>query len=729
MIKRLMIGGGLLVLFGVVIAILYIFTECILPFDPCPSSLSWEEMLDFAEETLKDLGELSATSDFQVVRQKIGECRSVGARKPNDELAMTCATEALSLLSEALINQAKAKGLKSGPASQAQAKALEAQKAKKYAEAFTFYRLVQHLIQEELIKSHAHCICDFETHIDAYPHIRGILDPSPGISYSIEKDTDKQNKVLKLDYAAKRDFDFIPIGLKKLNLAEYKYLVFDVKGDKSVSFFKVELKRAGATTGIPTVYVRDRLDGTWQWVIIPLEDFAPKIPDEPDELVFVFEAWKGARKGTVYVDNLCFSKERLGLKDLALAGEMPKITLDEIQKRAILYFWEQANPENGLIKDRSTADSPSSIATVGFGLTALIIGVERGWLSKDEVYSRILTTLRFFKDTAQEEHGFFYHFLDMKAGKRYRWPDGKPSELSSIDTALFLAGALFAGEYFKGTEVAKLAQEIYERVNWGWMLNGGETLSMCWTPEEGFCEARWADYAEHMVMYLLAIGSPTYPIPPESWDAWERPIVTRYGLQYIHNPIESLFVYQYSHAYVDFKNKHDKYADYWQNSINAITANREFALQNMDKYSTYGPNIWGITAGDGPEGYKNYGASPGNHDGTIAPYGMIASMPFVPELAQKGIETMAEQYGGKIWGKYGFTSGFNKDKNWYSDRYVGIDQGIIALMLENYRTGFVWKIFMQNEALRRAMQKVGFVEEKIEGALTPWYREQLEGQR
>lgn len=719
--KRIAIGGGLIALVVVALVVLYVFTNCILPFDSCPLAVSSEEMVDFAEQTLKNLGDFAVDPTFQTARQKTDECRTMET--------LACAGEALNILSEALIDQAKRKGLETEPAGGAQAKALEALKEKKYSEAFASYKLVPHLIQEELIKSHALCIWDFEAPADAYPYIRGILDPSPGISYSVEKDGEKQNKALKLNYAAQRDFDFIPIGLKKLNLSEYKYLIFDVKGDKSVGSFKVELKRAGTTTGIPTVYIRDRPDGTWQWVLIPLEDFSPKIPDEPDELTFVFEAWKGAKKGSVHIDNLCFSKDKLELKYLTLADEPLQITPDEIQKRAILYFWEQANPENGLIKDRNTEDSPSSIAAVGFGLAALIIGVERGWLNRDDVYNRILTALRFFKDLAKEDHGFFYHFLDMKTGKRYRWPDGKPSELSSIDTALFLTGALFAGEYFKGTEVARLAQEIYERVDWTWMLNEGETLSMCWTPEDGFCTARWANYSEHMVMYLLAIGSPTHSIPPESWDAWQRPVVNRYGLQYIHNPIESLFVYQYSHAYVDFRNKHDKYADYWQNSINATKANREFVLQNMNQYSTYGLNIWGLTAGDGPEGYKNYGASPGNHDGTIAPYGMIASMPFVPELAQQGIEAMAEQYGHRIWGKYGFTSGFNKDKNWYSDQYVGIDQGIIVLMLENYRSGFVWKIFMQNEATQRAMQKVGFVEEKIDGPLTPWYREQLEGKR
>lgn len=399
--------------------------------------------------------------------------------------------------------------------------------------------------------------------------------------------------------------------------------------------------------------------------------------------------------------------------------------LDEIERRAIDYFWEEANPENGLIKDRSTSTSPSSIAAVGFGLTALAAGAERGWLPKDEVYQRVLTTLRFLKDGVENVHGLYYHFLDMRTGERV-WQ----SEVSTIDTALLLAGVLFAGEYFKGTEVENLAQEIYKRVEWPWFLANGDTLSMCWTPKKGFCEARWANYSEHMIMYLLGIGSPTHPLPPEAWDAWGRPVKQRYDLEYIYETGESLFTYQYSHAFVDFRDKHDRYADYSHNSINATKANRRFVIEHKEECRTFDDDIWGLTAGDGPDGYKHYGARPGGFDCTINPYGMVASMPFVPELAEQGIRTLLERYGGRIWDEYGFTSGFNVDHNWYSDQYVGLDQGIIAIMLENFQTGFVWETFMNIEPIQQAMEAVNFVEEPLEGGpLTPWYKEQIEAQR
>ncbi|MEM4724340.1 MAG: hypothetical protein QXP01_04955, partial [Candidatus Hadarchaeum sp.] len=381
--RWIVIVGSVLASLGAVLAILYNFT-CVLPVNRCKPAASPKAFLNFAERTLKNLGDLASTPVFQEVQRKIDEC---GFRED-----FACAGEALTSLTKVLIGQAKNTGLNVESAERIQTEALEALKGKRYSDALYLFKLALHFVQEELIKSYALCIWDFELPSDSYPHVRGILGPSSGINYSIEKDIDKQNRVLKIIYTATRDFDFIPIGLKKLNVTEYKYLIFAVKGDESVGFFRVELKTAGTTTNIPTAYIRDRLDGTWQWVIIPLEDFSTTIPAEPDELVFVFEAWKGAKKGSVYIDNLCFSKEKLDLARLMVTKEPLRITLDEIQKRAVFYFWEQANPTNGLIKDRSTENSPASIAAVGFGLTALIIGVERGWLNKGEVYNRILLT-------------------------------------------------------------------------------------------------------------------------------------------------------------------------------------------------------------------------------------------------------------------------------------------------------------------------------------------------
>ncbi|MEN2983817.1 MAG: glucoamylase family protein [Dictyoglomaceae bacterium] len=434
-----------------------------------------------------------------------------------------------------------------------------------------------------------------------------------------------------------------------------------------------------------------------------------------------------------YIDGLYMKvAKRLTLEELlergdpAIKAEIARLLdlsdnalLDEIQKKTFRYFWEEVNPENGLIKDRSTADSPSSIAAVGFGLTAIPIGIERGWITKTEGYNRVLTTLKSFAEGKVEgKNGFFYHFVDMRTGKRV-WN----CELSSIDTALLLAGVIFVGEYFKGTEVEKLADKIYREVNWQWMLAGGKTLSMGWKPEGGFLGGRWGDnFDEGILAYILAIGSPTYPIPASSWDEIARPI----NDTYISYPNEVLFVYQYPNIWVDFRNKEDKYANYFNNATSAARYNWMFTFLRKGEYKTYDEDIWGLSACDGPSGYRAYGASEGNHDGTIAPYASIGSLPFVPDLAMKAIKGMLSKYGPLIWGKYGFVSGFNIDENWFSKEYVGIDQGTIILMIENYRTGMVWKYFMKNKNIQRAMRKIGFTFKRSEYAVTPWYQREYE---
>jgi len=432
-------------------------------------------------------------------------------------------------------------------------------------------------------------------------------------------------------------------------------------------------------------------------------------------------------------------------------SDIPPIdnVLDEIVRRGVLYFWEMADENTGLVRDTTkypNDEFPASTAATGFGLTALVIGAERGWLDNDAVYERVLTTLNSFYDNTAEnendlvvdgENGFFYHFIRMSTGERWEpaklGKPGESSEISTIDTALLLAGALTAGEYYKGTDVENLAKEIYEHVDWSWMLAEDNTLYHGWTPERGYLANRWEYYSEAMVLYLLAVGSPTHPIPPESWDAWERPL-TKIGTtsMYIMSPPESLFTYQYSHAWVDFRDKHDHYADYFQNSINATHNNRNFVIwvvinSPSDKYLAFDDDVWGLTAGDAPcakTGYKNYGAHLGGYDGTIHPYGMVASMPFVPELSKSGIENgLLSRYGREIWREYGFTSGFNPDVDWYSHDYTGIDVGIQVLMVQNYLDNFVWDTFMKNEYVQRAMDLVGFENGPLENnrAVTPEY--------
>lgn len=432
-------------------------------------------------------------------------------------------------------------------------------------------------------------------------------------------------------------------------------------------------------------------------------------------------------KERFYIDGIRAGSARLSREDLlerapeAVKQEVAGLIamnddalLDAVSRKTFDYFWHEANPKNGLIKDRSTRDSPCSIAAVGFGLTAIPTGIERGWITREAGYERTLTTLKTFIGGGVEgKNGFFYHFVDMQDGRRFG-----DSEISSIDTALLVAGAVFAGEYFKGTEVERLARKLYESVNWQWMMNDGETLSMGWKPEGGFLSARWNSFNESLLMYILAIGSSTYPIPAAAWDGIFRPV----NDNYISLPQESLFVYQYPHAWVDFRNKEDRYANYWNNSVVATRMNRLFCVLRRFTYKTYDMDVWGLSACDGPAGYKAYGASEGNHDGTVAPYASIASLPFTPELSTAAMRSMLEKHGPLIWGKYGFVSGFNVDQNWYSDQFVGIDQGDILLMIENHRSGFVWKYFMQNAAVKLGMAKVGFKDrEAAEYAVTPGY--------
>ena len=393
---------------------------------------------------------------------------------------------------------------------------------------------------------------------------------------------------------------------------------------------------------------------------------------------------------------------------LALAFIMPmrqacaddEAFLDKLEYDSLLYFAGEVNPLNGLVKDSSRPGAPCSVAAVGFGLTALCIGESRGWIDKSQAYDRVLKTLRTFRDKVPNEHGFFYHFLDMRTGAR-TWN----SELSSIDTALFLAGALFAGEYYKGTEAEALAKEIYDRVDWPWMMNGRKVICMGWTPEDGFLPYYWDSYSESMILYALAIGSSTHPIPAGSWFEWARPKEMHNGSEIIYCYTGSIFTYQYSHGWIDFRNltENNTGTNYYLNSVNAVKANREFCIDNASKYKTYGENSWGLTACIGPTGYKGYGATPGEalNDGTIAPSGMAGSIVFDWQDSVNGLKYLYDKYRSFLYGKYGFKDAFNVDKTWWAEEYLGIDVGITVVMLENYKTGLVWNKFMQSEPVRR----------------------------
>ncbi len=390
--------------------------------------------------------------------------------------------------------------------------------------------------------------------------------------------------------------------------------------------------------------------------------------------------------------------------------------LDLVERKAFEFFWYEANPETGLIKDRANNFGPdeykiASTASVGFGLTAICIAEKRGWIKHEEAYNRVLKTLKFYKEKMQSESGFFYHFVHIDTGVALR-----KSEVSSIDTVLFLAGALFCAEFYKGTEVEQIAKELYLNVDWPKMLNGGTTLSMGYKPptlpDAGFIVDRWMYYSEAMLLYLMAIGSPSHPIPPQYWYEWVRPIRKYKDYTVVASP--PLFTHQYSHLWVDFRDKNDGIADYFQNSIDATLANRQFCVDNMDKYRTYGPDSWGLTACDGPGGYSAYGGAPAifpiKHDGTIAPTAAGGSIMFTPKESISCMRNLYNQYKDKLWGIYGFSDSFNIDRDWFATDVIGIDQGAIVIAIENFRSGMVWDYFMRNDFIKEGLKKAGFQE-------------------
>lgn len=387
--------------------------------------------------------------------------------------------------------------------------------------------------------------------------------------------------------------------------------------------------------------------------------------------------------------------------------------LTEVQKRAFRFFWEQSDPKTGLTKDRAkNVGDPdnyivASTASTGYALAALPIAVTHGWIDKQAAYDRALTTLRFIHDKLPAVHGWYYHFLDWRTGER-EWK----CELSSIDTVLLIEGALMAGQFWPGTEVQKLADDSYDRMDWVWMRTNDHTqtekllVSMGWKPEDGFIKSNWDHYCELMQLYLLGLGSRRYPLPVSSWAAWKRNEVSYKGMTTLAG--EAIFIHEMSHAYFDFKDQRDSMGyDYWVSSRNGVNINRQFCLDHSAGRKSYGPNLWGLNANDAPDGYKAYGA-PGEEDGTISPTGAIASILFTPDLASAAAQEMHTRVGDKGWGRYGFANGFNLDKNWIDPDVIGIDLGMALLAIEDTRTGLPWKLMSSHPQLQRAWKLAGF---------------------
>lgn len=383
---------------------------------------------------------------------------------------------------------------------------------------------------------------------------------------------------------------------------------------------------------------------------------------------------------------------------------------DELAERCWRYFDEQTHPVTGLVADRAPADGGdrydiASIASTGFGLTALCIAADREWVDHDIAYERTLRILRFLRDEMAREHGFYYHFVKMDSGQR-AWN----CELSSIDTALLMAGVITTGRYFAGTEVERIAEQLYADVDWNWMLAGGETLSMGWTPEHGFLGARWDGYSEHPMMYLIAVGAPKFPAPPETWYAWRRQPMINYGGR-VFLACPPLFTHQYSQAWVDFRSLRDAHADYYRNSILATLAQQQMCADLADEFPAWSQKLWGLTASDSIDGYKAWGGPPptGDLDGTIVPNAPGGSIPFAPDACLTALQYMKAQYGDRVWKRYGFVDAFNPHNNWTNRDVIGISVGVMLLMAVNHRDQFVWRYFMGSPHVKRGVMLAGLI--------------------
>lgn len=412
--------------------------------------------------------------------------------------------------------------------------------------------------------------------------------------------------------------------------------------------------------------------------------------------------------------------------------------LDKLERDTFYFFWDATPTTTGLTPDRLSQSSVSSIAAIGFALTSYTVAAERSWISREEAAARTLTTLRFLWRTRQGPEpsgnsgykGFYYHFLDSKTGARTLG-----AELSTVDTALLMAGVLSSQAFFAGDtkdEVAirRVADLLYRRVDWPWAASRGSPplLSMGWTPEHGYLESDWRGYNEGMILYVLALGSPTHPVAPSAWPAWTRTYRWDDSDGFPRVAFDPLFGHQYSHVWIDFRKIQDAYMrekgiDYFVNSTRATYANRAYCVANPAKWVGYDAQVWGLTASDGPgetvagpfRSYWARGAGPDKRDdGTIAVTAAGGSVPFAPELTIPTLAHFRAQFGEQLYGKYGFKDAFNlsfatgKGKGWFSDDYIAIDQGPILLMIENFRSDHVWRLTRGNPYIRAGLARAGF---------------------
>lgn len=431
--------------------------------------------------------------------------------------------------------------------------------------------------------------------------------------------------------------------------------------------------------------------------------------------------------------------------------------LDELERNTFRYFWDLSNPANGLVPDSTKKNAPSSITATGFGLACLPVAAERGWISREDAAARARTTLRTFwygpgenELSAIGHRGFFYHFLDMESGRRAR-----RCELSTIDTTFLVAAGLTAGLYFDGdgeveSEIRELADLLYRRADWRWALAGNEAVCHGWRPETGFLPYHWRGYNEALLLYALALGSPTYPIPASSYGAWTETYRWKklYGIEFLFGA--SLFIHQLSHMWIDFRGIQDAFMrekgiDYFENSRRATIVQQQYAIRNPRGFDGYGEFVWGISASDGPGpvirtiagkerrfwDYRARGVPWGPDDGTLTPWAVVASLPFETGLVARTIDEIDRRYP-EMSSEFGYKFSFNPtfspegpdakgsdSKGWIASGYYGLDQGPVVLMIENFRTGMIWELMRRCPYLVQGLERAGFRGGWLRGCADP----------
>jgi len=458
------------------------------------------------------------------------------------------------------------------------------------------------------------------------------------------------------------------------------------------------------------------------------------------------------RSASTVSAGLAFSRvTEVSAKETSLTNELFNLDaqapdsemLDNLRRAIVDYYLNEANLRNGLIADRTQPGSPSSIAAVGMGLSVYIVAVERNILPRADAVDRTLALLRFLHSSHQGPEpnatgykGFYYHFLDMQTGRR-----AVQCELSTVDTAILMAGVLTAASYFsansaKESEIRKLAENLYARVDWQWALDKGTTISHGWMPESGFLPYRWdTGYSEAIILYAMALGSPTFPIDPQGYKDWTSTFEWKkvYDIEYLY--AGPLFIHQMSHLWVDFRGIHDDCnrktgIDYFENSRRATQIHRQYGIKNPMKFAHYNEYVWGLTASDGPGpatlelngvqrtffGYEARGAPFGPDDGTISPWAVATSLPFAPDIVIKTIRHIIERLKSLGHSPYGFVASFNPSypdtssnlNAWASPWIFGLNEGPILMMIENYHTELIWKTMQRCPYIVKGLQRAGF---------------------